>query len=327
MTDTLPASKTTAKIAKAATAFVKMLTPEQKQMATFNFTSQERQQWQYIPKPRNGLPRGDLNTAQLDAAENLMASSLSLVGLEKAQAIIQHELILGSIDKQTGLKWFKRTPNLYFFSIFGSPGTYEPWGWRIEGHHLSLNITVINGELISTSPCFFGANPAEVKHGPAKGLRILQPEEDLARKLFLSLEPRQIDMALIYPTAPLDLITRASKRVEISSRVGVPAQLMSADQRKLLISLLKVYTGRVPEDVARIAFKRLENDGINEITFAWAGSEHHGQGHYYRIHGPRFFVEYDNTQDMANHIHSVWRDIDGDFGADLLQNHYFEDHI
>ena len=107
MTDTLPASKTTAKIAKAATAFVKMLTPEQKQMATFNFTSQERQQWQYIPKPRNGLPRGDLNTAQLDAAENLMASSLSLVGLEKAQAIIQHELILGSIDKQTGLKWFK----------------------------------------------------------------------------------------------------------------------------------------------------------------------------------------------------------------------------
>jgi hypothetical protein len=326
MTETPVVSKTAGKTAQAATSFLDTLKPEQRRRATFDFTSEERQNWHYVPRPRKGLARGDMDGAQLEAADALMASSLSLVGLDKSRAIIQHELILGGIERGTGVTRFDRTPDLYFLSVFGAPGGDEPWGWSVEGHHLSLNITVVNGDLVSATPSFFGANPAQVKHGPDKGLRILQLEEELARELYRSLEPRQSEMAVIYPVAPSDLITRASRRVEVSQRAGLPAQLMSADQREMLMSLLKVYIDRVPADVARNALKRVEDDGVDEIFFAWAGSQHQGQGHYYRVHGPSFFVEYDNTQDMANHIHSVWRDIDDDFGADLLRVHYLRHH-
>ena len=326
MTKAPVASRTAGRTAHAATSFLDTLTPEQRQRATFDFTSEVRQNWHYVPRPRNGLARGDMDGAQLEAADALMASSLSLIGLDKSRAIIQHELILGAIESGTGATRLDRSPDLYLFSVFGAPGGDEPWGWRVEGHHLSLNITIVNGELISATPSFFGANPAQIQHGPDKGLRILRLEEDLARELYRSLEQRQSEMAVIYPVAPPDLITRASRRVEVSQRAGLPAHLMSADQRELLMSLLKLYIERMPADVARNALRRVEDDGVGEITFAWAGSQHERQGHYYRLHGPSFFVEYDNTQDMANHIHAVWRDIDDDFGTDLLRDHYLQHH-
>ena len=320
------ASDTATKAARAAAAFLDTLGPERRKRAAFEFGSDERQNWHYIPRPRNGLPRGDMDGAHLEAAEVLMASGLSSMGLDKAKAIIQHERILAGIEKGEGVALRDRSPDRYFFSIFGRPGDNQPWGWKVEGHHLSLNFTMADGDAVSSTPSFFGANPAEVKEGSQKGLRILQAEEDRARELFFALEPGQRGRALIYPEAPPEILTRASRRVETPERVGLSAELMSADQRKMLMSLLTVYTDRKSPDIARKSIRRIESEGISGIFFGWAGSPHRGQGHYYRIHGPSFLIEYDNTQNMANHIHTVWRDIEGDFGLDVLDAHYEQHH-
>ncbi len=320
------APETAVHVAEAAASLVAALSPKQRALATFDFASEERESWHYTAKPRLGLSRGDMGAEQLDAVEALMGSGLSETGLNTARAIIQHELILGRTESSEGVDRFDRTPDLYFFSIFGTPGGDEPWGWRVEGHHLSLNVTVAGGDVISVTPTFFGVNPAEVKHGPQKGLRILQAEEDLGRELFLSLGEGQRDLAVIYPGAPPDLITRASRRVEIASRVGLPAGRMTAEQRERLMALVNVYTGRMPADVGRAATRKLEGEAANDLLFGWAGNHDRGQGHYYRVHGPSIFIEYDNTQNMANHVHSVWRDIEGDFGSDILRDHYEQHH-
>ena len=320
------ASSTASETTQAAAAFLAALNPEQRERATFEFDSDERFVWHYTPIPRNGLPRGDMDAAQLAAADALMASGLSGEAFKKAKAIIDLETILGRVERGEGGERFPRDPGLYFFSIFGTPGGDEPWGWRAEGHHLSLHFNVVNGDNLSVTPSFFGANPAEVKEGPHKGLRILPEEEDLARELFLSLDPGQSQRAVIYPAAPSDIITRAGRRVEIGEQVGVPAEAMSAYQRQLLMSLMKVFIEKKPPDVAHNVLRSVEEQGVNNIFFGWAGSPHRGQGHYYRLHGPSFFVEYDNTQNQANHIHSVWRDIEDDFGYDVLKAHYQEHH-
>ena len=320
------ASRTAKGMAEAASAFLSSLTPEQRAKATFEFDSDERQNWHYVPKPRKGLSRGEMNGAQLEAADDLIASSVSDRAYRQAKDIIELELILGEAEQRDGVLIFDRSPGLYYFTVFGNPGGEEPWGWRVEGHHVSLNLTVVNGEIVSPTPSFLGANPAEVKHGPHKGLRILMDEEDLGRKLLLSLNQDQRRQAIIYPVAPAEFITRASRRVEIENPSGLVADLMTADQRDLLMSLINVYIERKTEEVVGNALKKIEDEGINSIHFAWAGSEYRGLGHYYRIHGPSFFVEYDNTQNNANHIHSVWRDLDDDFGLDILQEHYQQHH-
>ena len=312
--------------ASAAVALLRALDPEQRAKATFEFGSLERENWHYVLRSQKGLPRMDLDARQLEAAEALLGSGLSKTGLKKAKAIIRHELVLARTEGSAGVSRSDRDPGLYFFTIFGAPDGEGPWGWRVEGHHLSLNFTVVGGGTVSATPSFFGANPAEVRQGPEKGLRILREEEDLAGVLFARLNPGQRRMAVIYPVAPPDLITRASPRVEIAKPVGLPAELMSADQRRLLMRLLKVYIEREPPDVAARALRRVEANGINNIFFGWAGVQGRGQKQYYRVHGPSVFVEYDNTQDGANHIHSVWRDIKDDFGLDLLKAHYERDH-
>ena len=316
------APKTAQDMAQATDAFLSTLAPQQRAKATFELDSSERQNWHYVPRARQGLSRGEMTAAQLKSAEALIASGLSSRGSQQTRAIIDLELVLREVEGRRGVIRFDRNPDLYYFRVFGSPGGAEPWGWSVEGHHVSLNFTVVNGEKISLTPSFFGANPSEVKSGPHKGLRILKDEEELARGLLLSLEPDQRRSAVIYPTAPADLITRASRRVEIEKPAGLAAKLMSGDQRASLVSLIKVYVERKTPDVVAKALRKIEADGVNNIHFAWAGSEFRGQGHYYRIHGPSLFVEYDNTQDNADHIHSVWRDINGDFAADLLQEHY-----
>ena len=314
------------RMANAAAIFLATLRTDQRGQTVFEFESEERYNWHYTPKFRNGLPSGDMGKLQLEKAEELMAGSLSRTGFVKANTIIRHELILASVEKNDGVDRFDRDPGLYFFSVFGTPGGDSPWGWRVDGHHLSLNFTAVGGSIVSVTPSFFGANPAEVMSGPEKGLRILHEEEDFGRKLYLSMNPEQRNRAEIYPTAPPDLITRASRRVEIAEPVGLPAELMSATQRQSLMSLLKVYIDREPSTIAARSLKRVEEDGVGNIYFGWAGSQYRNQAHYYRIHGPSIFVEYDNTQNRANHIHSVWRDIRDDFGLDILRIHYERHH-
>ena len=293
-------------------------------MASFPFDSDVRQDWHYVPRSRVGLPRGRMDGTQLESAHALMASGLSAVGARKAEQIIRHESILGRIEGDSAQ--FLRDPGLYFFNIFGRPGADDSWGWRVEGHHLSLNYTFDGGELQSPTPSFFGANPAEVPDGPEKGLRILETEEELGRDLFMSLNEEHRARAVVYADAPRDMITRADREVALGDPVGLPASAMTADQRDKLMTLVRVYLDKNSEELRARALRKIEAEGVDGIFFAWAGGEQRRQGHYYRLHGPSFFVEYDNVQNDANHIHSVWRDIDCDFGRDLLREHYEHAH-
>ena len=184
--------------------------------------------------------------------------------MRKAHSIVRHETILGELEASVGTLRFDRLEGLYYFSIFGTPGSAEPWGWQVDGHHLSLNMTVIGGERISVTPSFFGANPAEVPHGPHKGLRILKEEEDAARSLLRSLDAEQVQRCTIYPTAPPDLITRASRRVELDEPVGIPASMMTADQREGLVRLIEVYVERKQANVAREQLRKIRSAGLSD---------------------------------------------------------------
>lgn len=320
------ASRSAALSITAAAAFLPRLSSEQRSRASFDLASAERHDWHYVPGARKGVALGEMSETQIEAAQALMTSSLSDNGYRKARSIIDHEAILGRVEAGAGVGRFDRDSGLYYYSVFGNPGTDEPWGWRVEGHHLSLNYTIVDGETVSPTPSFFGANPAEVLSGPEKGLRILKEEEDLAKDLLLSLDPGQREQATLYPVAPSDIVTRASPRVEIDGAAGLLASAMSGEQRGKLMALIGVYLERKPTDLAASALEKLQSKGLDAVRFGWAGSHHAGQAHYYRIHGPSLLVEYDNTQDMANHIHSVWRDVEGDFGRDLLAEHYRQHH-
>ena len=324
MSATYAALDTAQRMTEAATRFLETLDPEREALASFPFDSDVRQDWHYVPRSRVGLPRGRMDGTQLESAHALMASGLSAVGARKAEQIIRHESILGRIEGDSAQ--FLRDPGLYFFNIFGRPGADDSWGWRVEGHHLSLNYTFDGGELQSPTPSFFGANPAEVPDGPEKGLRILETEEELGRDLFMSLNEEHRARAVVYADAPRDMITRADREVALGDPVGLPASAMTADQRDKLMTLVRVYLDKNSEELRARALRKIEAEGVDGIFFAWAGGEQRRQGHYYRLHGPSFFVEYDNVQNDANHIHSVWRDIDCDFGRDLLREHYEHAH-
>ncbi len=324
MSATHAAPTTAQRMTDAANHFLHSLDAEREALASFDFESDAREDWHYVPRSRVGIARNDMDESQLEAAHALVASGLSATGAKQAELIIQHEAILGRIEGDSAR--FLRDPGLYFFNVFGSPGSDTPWGWRVEGHHLSLNYTFTDGELQSPTPSFFGANPAEVPDGPEKGLRILEVEEELARELFLSLDDERQGRAVIYPNAPRDMITRADRMVALADRAGLPASAMSADQRDKLMGLVRNYVTKHSEELSGRALRKIEDEGVDGIQFAWAGGTERWQGHYYRVHGPSLFVEYDNVQNGANHIHSVWRDIDGDFGHDVLREHYEKHH-
>ncbi|HKC88092.1 MAG TPA: DUF3500 domain-containing protein, partial [Blastocatellia bacterium] len=217
---------------------------------------------------------------------------------------------------------FPRDPELYYFSIFGTPSAKSPWGWRVEGHHISLNFTVVKGETVSNTPLFFGANPAEVREGARKGLRALAAEEDKGRELIQALDEKQRAVAVFDKTAPGDIITMNNRKADPLKPEGVAAGQLNKQQKALLEKLLDEYLSRMPQDIADERSKKIRDAGFDKIYFAWAGGMNKGDPHYYRIQGPTFLVEYDDTQNNANHIHSVWRDFNGDFGDDLLREHY-----
>jgi hypothetical protein len=292
----------------------------------FPFEGNERTHWHFIPTelfPRNGLPIKQMNQSQRERAHDLLKAGLSQRGYMTATQIMQLENVLAAIEsaQPLGGNRFVRDPERYFFSIFGTPSTRDTWGWRVEGHHVSLHFTVVNGTLAAGSPSFFGSNPAEVRSGPKKGTRVLGPEEDAARSLVESLDASQREKAIINTTAPNDIVTMASVKVDPLSPVGIPGSALTASQRALLKKLIDVYTGYMADDIAADRLTRIEKAGWDKIAFAWAGSLQRGQKHYYRVQGPTFLIEYDNTQNDANHIHSVWRDFNGDFGEDLLREH------
>ena len=325
--------RSAAPMANAANAFLGALTPEQRQQASFAFGTDERLHWHFIPTemfPRKGLLIRDMTPAQRKLAHDLMKAGLSARGYTTASSIMELETVLKALEgarPETGrgangqAQVLERDPEKYFFSVFGTPSTKDTWGWRVEGHHVSLHFTVVNGTLVASSPTFFGSNPAEVREGPKKGLRILGAEEDAARALLQALDAQQRTKAIIETKAPGDMLTMANVDIKPLSPVGLTADAMTAAQRDLLMKLVDVYTGYLAPDIAADRVAKLKKAGVEKIGFAWAGETERGKKHYYRIQGPTFLVEYDNTQNDGNHIHSVWRDFNGDFGRDILREH------
>ena len=315
--------KSPAAMAGTAGRFLAALTPDQRQQATFAFDAAERTNWHYIPRERKGLPLKRMNDDQRKLARELLKSGLSQRGYLTATAIMDLETVLGDLEQRTNSpeRRIVRDPELYFFSVFGTPSARDTWGWRVEGHHVSLNFTIANGTFVASTPSFFGSNPAEVPDGPKKGLRILAQEEDAGRALLLALDDSQRTKATINSAAPNDIVTTNAVKIDPLSPVGVQASEMTPSQRGLLMRLVDVYTSSMAPDVAADRMAKIRKAGAEKIAFAWAGAAEHRQKHYYRVQGPTFLVEYDNTQNDANHIHSVWRDFDGDFGRDLLREH------
>jgi hypothetical protein len=311
-------------MSSAARAFLQTLTPELKAKAQLPFNSDNRFDWHYIPSTgsggfsRRGLPLKEMSEPQRRAAMALLRAGYSEKGYTMAEAIRALEDVLVEMGGSPAV----RDKELYFVTIFGEPGAGSTWAWRYEGHHLSQHWTIVNGKAIASTPQFFGANPAEIREGPRAGTRPISTEEDLAYALLQSLDDAQRAAAVIDPKAPSDILTTNAREAAVQGNPGVTYGKMSAEQRRMLMQLIEVHAGAQQDPVSRDRLTRLQNAGLDAITFAWMGALEKRQGHYYLVQGPTFLIEFDNTQNRANHIHRVWRDFKGDFGRDLLADHY-----
>lgn len=314
----------TREMAAAANNLWAALTLEQQKQAGFEFADDERYNFHFVPRDRKGLPWGQMTTTQRHLAHAMLSTGLSQRGFAQAMTIMSLEEILAGIEQGKGPK---RDPELYYFTVFGKPDAEQgTWGWRVEGHHLALNFTVVNGRGIAGAPAFLGANPGEVRDGPRKGLRILAAEEDMGFQLIGMLDDAQRKLAVIDAKAPDEIITGASRKAEPGEPKGIAASDLKPEQAILLRSLVHLYAHRLREEVAHDELASIDEAGWDKVRFAWAGATDPGAGHYYRIHGPTFLIEFDNIQNNANHPHTVWRDLTGDFGEDLLRQHYEKDH-
>lgn len=308
------------RMAAAATDWLASLAPAQRAKASYPFpATEERTRWSYTPNEQGGLPLAEMGPVQQRLAHRLAASGLSDGGYAAAATIMGLENTLDAVEG-----WRRpypgragpnrgRDPLLYFVSVFGEPGAGS-WGWRVGGHHVALNYTVIDGRALSASPLFLGANPALTRLVGPDVLRALAAEEDLARELLHSLTPDQRSRAVVSPVAPDDIVQSNRPLVEVVPPTGLAVALLLPRQRELLLALIHQYLGRLPDPVAAVEAERVSGDDLEAVHFAWAGAAEPGRPHYYRVQGPRLLIEYDNVQDGANHAHSVWRDPLGDFG-------------
>ena len=312
-------SRVAASMATAANNFLASLTPAQRQQATFAFEGAERLRWHFVPQfERNGLQIKAMTEPQRRLAHELLKTGLSTRGYTTYTEIMELENILKVVENGNGPT---RDPEAYRFSIFGTPSATGTWGWRVEFHHVSLHFTVADGTMVVAAPTFWGTNPAEVREGPRKGFRTLDKEQDAGRALVMALDDAQKKTATFAEVAPTDILTKTDVVVNPLDPPGIAASAMTAKQRELLMQLIDVYTGQMTADIAAERQTEYKKAGIEKITFAWAGPVTPGEKHYYRVQGPTFVIEFDNTQNNGNHIHSVWRDFDSDFGRDLLREH------
>jgi hypothetical protein len=309
-------------MAEAAVTFLEALTEAQRDSAIFDFDdTEERHRWHFIPPemfPRGGVTLKVLDDPQRELVSQLLMTGLSQRGYMTYTDIITLERILQAMQQGN----FARDPEEYYLAVFGSPDIGGTWGWRFEGHHISLHFTVVAGEVSVSTPTFFGANPAVVRDGPNAGLRALGAKEDTGRALVMTLTAEQQEQIIISDVAPMDIITGNQYPIDPLSPVGLRADAMTEQQRQLLRDIVTAYSSQMEAGIARERWRKIDQDGFDTITFAWAGSVEVGAPHYYRVQGPSFLIEYDNTQNNANHIHSVWRDFTDDFGRDLLREHY-----
>jgi hypothetical protein len=305
--------------------FLSTLTPELKSKAQYALDDAERFNWNFVPIERKGLTFYDFSDKQRDAAMALLKSSLSEQGYKKATAIVNLENILKVVENRGATDKF-RDPMNYHFWVFGAPDAKKPWAWRFEGHHVSLNFTLLNGEIVSSTPSFFGSNPGIVKEGDSKGMEVLKLETDLGFELVNKLTQAQRSTALISETAFPEIISGNNRKAVPLTPDGIAYKQLNKDQQTLFMKLLDVYVKNYAFGSSKRLMEKITKAGIDNLHFAWAGSLQPGAGHYYRIQGPMLLIEYDNTQNNANHVHAAIRDLKDDFAEDILREHYAKEH-
>ncbi len=313
-------------MATAAQVWLASLTKEQKKTATFELTVPKRENWAFVPKPfegekaRKGVTIKSMRPDQRHLAYALLSTGLSHRGMLTASQIMSLEYVLWELENAD-----HRDTEMYYVAIFGDP-TSDSWAWAFEGHHMSLNFTIADGKVASATPNFFASNPGVIHEGPRKGLKVLAGEEDVARELVKSLSRKQRKTAVFEEKSPKEILTTAEPVVEHLGDAGIAYGDLNKDQQAKLMELIRVYVERVREEVAEEELAAIEKVGLDKIVFAWAGGLEPKEGHYYRVQGPTFLLEYANTQNGAEHVHAVWRDFDGDFGRDVLKEHYQKSH-
>ncbi len=336
---------------ESAQAFLNSLDDAQRKATQFPFNHRERIIWHYFPErgfktefgyDRPGIIYKEMLPHQRALAEALLASGLSQQGFIKTKNVIYMEEVVKIMEADTT---GHRDSERFHFAVFGKPAMEGTWGWRVEGHHVALNFTIRDGKVISSTPAFLGANPHEVPYGPHKGWRALAREEDLARSLLSSFTPDQRKQAIFDDIAPYDIITLATVRVRLEQEPrGLSAAKMTEAQYGQLLELIGEYAENAAPAVAADRMKSARSTPRDKLFFGWAGrlerdpvpppvigkpttANRDLQGNYYRIQSPQFLIEYDNSQNRNNHLHSVWRDFDSDFALDLLAAHYRQSHF
>jgi hypothetical protein len=310
-----------------ANKFLNSLNPELKKEASFPFDHSERFNWHFVPRERVGPTFHDFDKKQTRHALNLMKASLGKAGKAKAAAIFELENVLREVEDRPENDTY-RDPLNYHFSIFGQPAADNVWGWRLEGHHLSLNFSSEDGTITSSTPSFMGSNPGIVLSGLNMNRQVLAEETNFGFELLHSLNESQKKQAVFADEAPADIITSNDRKAKILNQPGIKGSELQPNQLDLLKKLVGVYLSRYTAEYQERLMARIEESGWKSLSFSWAGSETNsvGQPHYYSIQGADLLIEYDNIQNNASHVHAVVRDLQNDFGGDLLQSHYLQDH-
>lgn len=308
-----------------AKAFVLSLDATQKGKAVFSNTDEERLNWNFVPIARKGLPLGDMNDAQKASVKNLLAASLSEQGFTKANNVQTLEAILKEVEGR-GENDTYRDPRKYFVSIFGTPECKGEWHWRFEGHHLSLNFSIIDGQMVSSMPSFIGANPAVVPSGPKKGWESLKDETQLAVQFLQMLTAEQQKKAIFAEKALPEIVMGNERQAKLLEPRGIFYKDLTEEQKRAFVRLVDVFVKNYELGFSSRIWDKITKAGTDQLSFAWAGDVQPGKGTYYRIEGPTILIEYDNTQTNANHVHTAVRDLTNDFATDVLREHYRKEH-
>jgi hypothetical protein len=309
-------------IAGAAADWLETLSDDQRATAVWPFESTERGNWHYAPRTRNGLALRDMTDRQQTAAHDLLNATLSEQGAQKARAIMALEDVLREIEG--GRRGGRRDPLNYACTVFGTPGS-PPWGWRIEGHHLIVNITAAPSGELAVTPTFWGANPARIPSGERAGERTLEGEYHVALELAQTLTPGQRQDAVVSDRSVGNIVTERGRARALETPRGLECGDLDDRQRALLSALVSAYVDNVAPATAD-AYRRSALPDLGTLRLAWAGGMTEGEAFYYRLHGQRLLIEFDCTPNDANHIHTVWRDPLNDWGRDILAEHYRHHH-
>ncbi len=314
--------------AESARAFIAALSEPQRIAATAPLGDPTRTKWGFVPSEYPGVMLGDLDLSQRESLRALLRATMSERGLATIDAIVALEAELHARESLRGLDARHRDPRRYWLQVFGEPSATGAWALRLQGHHISLHLAFSGGAMVGGSPRFLGANPHRIPDGPRAGARVLIAEEDLARALLASLTDAQRGIVIVDSTAPPDVVLGPARAAaEAGLARGLTFGAMTTAQRDALWLLVEHFAGALAPEFAAADLRRIRDAGLDGIAFCWMGGERVGEGHYWRAQGPTFVVEYDCTQDGANHVHTVWRDFARDFGGDALRAHYEAAHL